>query len=128
MTYCISKWYPSSTTADRRAVKCVVSSAQRIIGAQLPALEDIYRTWKATNICKDVTHPGHHLFLKRCHRAGVINPSMPRTTRFKNHLFLIELWLLSVKSDSYTINNIYCLHTVQHIKQRTTLLTILTDV
>ncbi|XP_059827153.1 paladin-like, partial [Hypanus sabinus] len=53
LTYCISVWYLSCTAADRRALQRVVSSAQKTIGTQLPALEDTYSSRclrKATSI------------------------------------------------------------------------------
>ena len=65
ITNCISVWYISCKAADRKALQRVISRAQKIIGTQLPALEDVYNSRcqkKAVNICKDVTHPHHHLF------------------------------------------------------------------
>ncbi|KAF7653031.1 hypothetical protein LDENG_00088520 [Lucifuga dentata] len=58
-------WFVSCTAADRKPLQRVIKSAQQIIGTQLQSLEDIYKIrclrW-ATDIVKDSSHPGHHLF------------------------------------------------------------------
>lgn len=81
---CILAWYLSCTAADRRVLQHVYSSSQRIIGTQLPVLEDRTRCLrKATNICKDFIHPGHDLSellsSGRHHKA-----IYARTTRFNS--------------------------------------------
>lgn len=60
LTYCISVWYLSCTAADRKALQRVVSSAQKISGIRLPALEDTYSSHclrKAASMCKDSNQP-----------------------------------------------------------------------
>lgn len=39
LTYCISVWYASCSTVDRRALQRIISTAQKIIGCPLPSLE-----------------------------------------------------------------------------------------
>ncbi|RXN12502.1 hypothetical protein ROHU_029542 [Labeo rohita] len=65
---------------DQKALQRVVLRAQRIIGVELPALEDIYRSRclvKAISICKDSTHPCHHMF--------ELLPSGQYTVTTRNH-------------------------------------------
>ena len=44
LTGCIKVWYGSCTDRDRNALRCVVRSAEFIIGRRLPALQDTYHT------------------------------------------------------------------------------------
>ncbi|KAI4884394.1 hypothetical protein NFI96_011236, partial [Prochilodus magdalenae] len=65
LTYCISTWYSSCSTAERRALQRVINTAQKIFGCPLPCLEDLFNSRclnRAANILKDPFHPGHHLF------------------------------------------------------------------
>ncbi|KAL3048745.1 hypothetical protein OYC64_008258 [Pagothenia borchgrevinki] len=65
LSSCITLWFGSCTAADRKSLQRIVNSAQRIIGAPLPSLEDIYNTRltrKALSIVGDSTHPSNSLF------------------------------------------------------------------
>ncbi|KAI3368350.1 hypothetical protein L3Q82_008055 [Scortum barcoo] len=65
LTSCITVWYGSCSAADRKALQRVVKAAQRIAGAPLPRIEDIYRKRclkRAGKIIKDSSHPAHRLF------------------------------------------------------------------
>ncbi|KAL3055642.1 hypothetical protein OYC64_018339 [Pagothenia borchgrevinki] len=65
LSSCITLWFGSCTAADRKSLQRIVTSAQRIIGASLPSLEDIYNTRltrKALSIVGDATHPSNSLF------------------------------------------------------------------
>ena len=42
LTGCITAWYGNCSTSDRKAVQRVVSTAQYITGATLPAIQDLY--------------------------------------------------------------------------------------
>jgi hypothetical protein len=56
LTGCITAWYDNCK---------VVSMAQYITGAKLPAIQDLYTRWcqrKAHKIVKDSSHPSHRLF------------------------------------------------------------------
>ena len=51
--------------ADKTELQRVVKTAEKIIGCSLPSLEDIataHYLSRATDIIKDSTYPGHHLF------------------------------------------------------------------
>uniref|UniRef100_A0AAZ3PMN4 Reverse transcriptase domain-containing protein n=2 Tax=Oncorhynchus tshawytscha TaxID=74940 RepID=A0AAZ3PMN4_ONCTS len=85
---CITAWYGNCSAHNRKALRRVVRSAQRITGGKLPALQDTYTTRcyrKAIKIIKDINHPSHCLFTPlssrrrgqyRCIKAG--------TERLKN--------------------------------------------
>ncbi|KAG5276640.1 hypothetical protein AALO_G00107970, partial [Alosa alosa] len=65
LSSCITVWGGSCTEYNRKALKRIVNTAGRIIGALLPSLKDIYTTHlthKATKIVSDASHPAHNLF------------------------------------------------------------------
>lgn len=75
LTYCISVWFSSCTTAHKKAIQTVINTAQKITGHYLPSLEDLYSIRclrRAYTIIKDSTHPGHRMFellpLGKCYR------------------------------------------------------------
>uniref|UniRef100_A0AAX7TT88 Alkylated DNA repair protein AlkB homologue 8 N-terminal domain-containing protein n=1 Tax=Astatotilapia calliptera TaxID=8154 RepID=A0AAX7TT88_ASTCA len=65
LTGCITTWYGNSTAYNCKALQRVVRCSERIIGGELPSLQDIYRKRclrKAGRIIKDSSHPSHQLF------------------------------------------------------------------
>ncbi|KAI4905431.1 hypothetical protein NFI96_002240 [Prochilodus magdalenae] len=65
LTSCITVWYGSATSAERKALQRVVKTAQHITATALPPIQDIYNKRclrKAVNIPSDPTHPSHPLF------------------------------------------------------------------
>jgi gmma-aminobutyric acid receptor subunit gamma len=42
LTDCITAWYGNSTALERMVLQWVVRTAQYIIGAELPAIQDLY--------------------------------------------------------------------------------------
>ena len=42
LTGCVTAWYGNSSASDRKALQRVVSTAQYITGAKLPAIQDLY--------------------------------------------------------------------------------------
>ncbi|KAI4894208.1 hypothetical protein NFI96_007184 [Prochilodus magdalenae] len=65
LTSCITVWYGSATSAERKALQRVVKTAQHITASTLPPIQDIYDKRclrKAVNISSDPTHPSHPLF------------------------------------------------------------------
>ena len=65
LTYCLTAWYGNCTEADRKSLQRIVRAAEKIIGAPLPRISDIYTdrcVRKAMNIMTDPFHPSHHLF------------------------------------------------------------------
>ena len=64
LTYCITAWYGNCTDAERKSLQRIVRTAERITGAPLPPISDIYTdrcVRKAMNIMSDPFHPSHHL-------------------------------------------------------------------
>ena len=61
----ITVWFGSATRQDRHRLQRTIRSAERIIGTNLPSIQDLYvsRTRKrASHISADSSHPGHRLF------------------------------------------------------------------
>ena len=60
LTGCITAWYGNCSASDRKALQRLVCTAQNIIGAKLPAIQDLYTRRcqkKAIKIVKDSSHP-----------------------------------------------------------------------
>ena len=100
LLYCCTAWYGSCTALDRGALQRVVKAAQRIIGGELPSLQELYEkrcTAKANRIIKDTYPPSHKLF-KACRnpRPGKRFLSIPSTTnRTLNSFFPTVVRLLN---------------------------------
>ena len=65
LSSCITLWFRSCTASNRKTLQRVGNTAERIIGASLPSLLDIYNTRlnrKALSIVGDPTHPSYFLF------------------------------------------------------------------
>ncbi len=65
LSHGILMWYAGCTMAEKKALQRGINSAQKITGAQLLSLADIYSTRcirLARSIIKDSSHPGNHLF------------------------------------------------------------------
>lgn len=89
LTNCITVWYGSCSASDRKALQRVVKAAQRIAGAPLPSIEDIYRKRclrRAGKIIKDPSHPAHRLFtlLPSGRRYRSLRT---KTTRYRNSFY-----------------------------------------
>ncbi|MCI4389765.1 hypothetical protein PGIGA_G00102240 [Pangasianodon gigas] len=60
----ITVLFGSATKSDRRRLQWVVQTAERIIGAPLPTLQDLYSSRvrkRPGKIISDTSHPGHNL-------------------------------------------------------------------
>ncbi|KAL0175546.1 hypothetical protein M9458_027876, partial [Cirrhinus mrigala] len=82
----ITVWFCSATKSDIRRLQGIVQTAERIIGAPLPTLQELYSSRvrkRAQKITLDPSHPSHHLFelLPSGRRYRAPNT---RTTRHKN--------------------------------------------
>ncbi|KAK3525498.1 hypothetical protein QTP86_032836, partial [Hemibagrus guttatus] len=61
----ITVWFGSATKSDMRRIQRTVRTAERIIGAPLPTLQELYTSRvrkRALKITLDPSHPGHILF------------------------------------------------------------------
>ncbi len=87
--YCITVWFGSATKTDIRRLQRTVGTAERIIGAPLPSLQERYTSRvrkRAKKVTLDPSHPAHSLFellpSGRCYRS-----LSTKTTRHKNSFF-----------------------------------------
>ncbi|KAK3556313.1 hypothetical protein QTP70_007124 [Hemibagrus guttatus] len=85
----ITGWFGSATKSDMRRLQRTVRTAERIIGAPLPTLQELYTSRvrkRALKITLDPSHPGHILFdllpSGRRYRAATT-----RTARHKQSIF-----------------------------------------
>ncbi|KAK3529785.1 hypothetical protein QTP86_003201 [Hemibagrus guttatus] len=95
----ITVWFGSATKSEirRQQTTITVRTAERIIGAPLPTLQELYTSRvrkRALKITLDPSHPGHLLFdllpSGRCYRAATT-----RTARHKNSFFPQAIYLLN---------------------------------
>ena len=100
LLYCCTAWYGSCTALDQKALQRVVKAAQRIIGVQLPSLQEQYEkrsTARAMKIFEDTFHPSNTLF-KECRnpRPGKRFLSIKSSTnRMLNSFFPTAVRLLN---------------------------------
>ncbi|KAK3526833.1 hypothetical protein QTP86_000695 [Hemibagrus guttatus] len=93
----ITVWFGSATESDMRRLQRMVQTAERIIGASLPTLQELYTSRvrkRALKITLDPSHPGHILFdlLPSSPRYRAANT---RTARHKNSFFPKAIYLLN---------------------------------
>ncbi|XP_076860580.1 uncharacterized protein LOC143513729 [Brachyhypopomus gauderio] len=65
LTSSITVWYTGATTRDRQRLQRIVHSAEKVIGCNLPSLQDLYTSrtlGRAGRITADTSHPAHGLF------------------------------------------------------------------
>ncbi|KAI2653902.1 putative RNA-directed DNA polymerase from transposon BS [Labeo rohita] len=93
----ITVWFGSATKSDIRRLQRTVRTAERIIGAPLPTLQELYTSRvrkRAQKITLDPSHPSHPLFellpSGRQYRAPNI-----RTTRHMNSFFSQAIHLMN---------------------------------
>ncbi len=84
--YCITVWFGSATKTDIRRLQRTVGTAERIIGAPLPSLQERYTSRvrkRAKKVTLDPSHPAHSLFelLSSGRRYRSVST---KTTRHKN--------------------------------------------
>ena len=89
LTASITVWFGSATRQDRDRLQRTIRSAERIIGTDLPSIQDLYRSRvrkRAGKISSDPSHPGHYLF--RLLPSGRRYRALyTKTTRYKNSSF-----------------------------------------
>jgi hypothetical protein len=65
LTFSITTWYGSTSQQDKKDLDRVVATASKIVGCELPSLEQIYEKRlvnRAVSIVSDLHHPANHLF------------------------------------------------------------------
>ncbi|KAI7806272.1 hypothetical protein IRJ41_003060 [Triplophysa rosa] len=93
----ITVWFGSATKSDIRRLQRTVRTAEKIIGAPLPTLQELYTSRvrkRAQKITLDLSHPSHHLFtmLPSGRRYRALST---KTTRHKNSFFSQAIYLLN---------------------------------
>ena len=94
----ITVCFGSATSQDRNRLQRTVRTAEKIIGANLPSIQDlyVYRVRKrAVKIIADPSHPGHDLFqlLPSGRRYRAL---YARTTRHRNSFFPQAVSLMNI--------------------------------
>ncbi len=90
-------WYSSATQRDKFRLQRVVRMAERIIGTDLPSLQDLHSSRvkkRALRIVRDPLHPAFNLFrlLPSGRRYSLVKT---RTNRFKNSFFPVAIKILN---------------------------------
>ncbi len=80
----ITVWFISATKSDLRRLRRIVRTAERIMGATLPTLQELYSSRvskSAGKIILDPSHPAHSLFelLPSGHATELWAPEQPDT-------------------------------------------------
>uniref|UniRef100_A0A8P4G4M0 Reverse transcriptase domain-containing protein n=1 Tax=Dicentrarchus labrax TaxID=13489 RepID=A0A8P4G4M0_DICLA len=89
LTSSITIWYAAATAKDKGRLQCIIRSAERVIGCNLPSLPDLYisRTLRrAGKIVADPSHPCHKLF-EPLPSGRRLRPIRTKTSRHKNSFF-----------------------------------------
>ncbi|XP_060751100.1 uncharacterized protein LOC132862822 [Tachysurus vachellii] len=93
----ITIWFGAATKQDRNRLQRTVKTAEKIIDAPLPTLQDLYDTRtrnRAGKITTDPSHPGHNLFQLlpsgRCYRT-----LLTKTARHRNRFFPQAITLIN---------------------------------
>ena len=80
LTSSISIWYDAATAKDKGRLQRIIRSSEKVIGCNLPSLQDLYASRIrrcAGKIVADPSHPGHKLF-ETLPLAGGCGPSGPK--------------------------------------------------
>src|SRR4029434_6219542 len=93
----ITVWFRSATKPDRNRLQRTVRSAGKIIGANLPSIQDLYTSRvskRAGKIIADPSHPGHNLF-KLLPSGRRYRALSAKTSRHKHSFFPLAVSLLN---------------------------------
>ncbi len=85
----ITVWFGSATKHDRNRLQWTVRTAERIIGVDLPSIQDLYTSRvrkRARKITAAPSHPGHNLF-ERLPSGRRYRALYAKTTRHMNSFF-----------------------------------------
>ncbi|KAK0153824.1 putative RNA-directed DNA polymerase from transposon BS [Merluccius polli] len=89
LTSSITIWYSAATAKDKGRLQRVIRSAEKVIGCNLPSLQDLYtsRTLRrAGKIVADPSHPGRKLF-ETLPSGRRLRSIRTKTSRHKNSFF-----------------------------------------
>ena len=101
LTSSISIWYAAATAKDKGRLQRIIRYSEKVIGCNLPSLQDLYASRirrRAGKIVADSSHPGHNLFetLPSGRRLRAIRT---KTSRHKNSFFLSAVSLINKAHD-----------------------------
>ncbi|KAK0138014.1 putative RNA-directed DNA polymerase from transposon BS [Merluccius polli] len=88
LTSSINIWYTAATAKNKSRLQRIIRSAEKVIGCNLPSLQDLYasRTLRrAGKIVADPSHPGHKH--KRISIASDVHDNDPITYSFATKIF-----------------------------------------
>ncbi|KAK0155323.1 hypothetical protein N1851_002332 [Merluccius polli] len=89
LTSSITIWYAAATAKDKGRLQRVIRSTEKVIGCNLPSLQDLYisRTLRrAGKIVADPSHPEHKLF-ETLPSGRRLRSIRTKTSRHKNSFF-----------------------------------------
>src|SRR4029434_7651150 len=118
----ITVWYAAATANDKGRLQRIILSAEKVIGCNLPFLQDLFtsRTLRrAGKIVADPSHPGHKLFevLPSGRRMRTIRT---KTSHHKTSFFPAAVGLINKARDPHLTWTLYPTPTAQvtltHIK------------
>ncbi|KAK9529332.1 hypothetical protein VZT92_013434 [Zoarces viviparus] len=92
----ITVWYAASTAKDKGRLQRIIRSAEKVIGCNLPSLQDLstLRTLKrARRIVADPAYPGHKLFVPLPSRR--LRSIRTKTSRHRNSFFPSAVGLIN---------------------------------
>ena len=103
LTSSITVWYTAATAKDKSRLQRIIRSAEKVIGCNLPTLQDLHssRTLRrARKIVADPSHPGHSLFgtLPSGRRLRSIRT---KTSRHLNSFFPSSVGFLNKSQDHH---------------------------
>ena len=103
LTSSITVLYAAATARDKARLQHIIHSAEKVIGCNLPSLQDLYssRTLRlAGKIAADPSHPGHKLFdpLPSGRRLQSIRT---KTSHHKNSFFPSAAGLINTTRDPH---------------------------
>ena len=81
LTSSITIRYTAATAKDKGRLQCVIRAAERMIGCNLPSLEDLHTfrsLRRARKIVADPSHPGHTHWSSHSPPAGGCSPIGPK--------------------------------------------------
>ena len=93
----ITVWFGSATKLDRNRLQRTVKSAERIIGADLPTIQDLFTSKarkRAGKIIADPSHPGHNLF-QLLPSGRRYRTMYTKNTRHRNSFFPLAVTLMN---------------------------------
>ncbi len=117
LTSSITIWYAAATVKDRSRLQRIIRSAEKVIGCNLPSLQDLHasRTLKrAGKIVADPSHPGHKLF-QTLPSGRRLRSIRTKTSRHKNSFLPSAAGLINKAQDPhwhwlYSPLTLYTLH------------------